>query len=174
MIVILAAGVLLSGPFSTLGAEENVDSTALARALAGALATLRDRVKASEIAGVPISAKFEIEDGKLQLSVYTVNAGEFVEVIADPKTGAAIKTEKITESDDYEPPKGSEAKNASAQVAAIAKASATLLAAADMAAKANAGFRVVSIEPEREGGHPVAIVTLLQGTSFKKVVQKLD
>ena len=175
MIVTLAAGVLLSGPFTVLGAEENVDSTALARALAGALATLRDGLKASEIAGVPISAKFEIEDGKLQLSVYTVNAGEFVEVIADPKTGAAIKTEKITESDDlYEPPKGSEAKNASAQVAAIVKASVTLLAAADMAEKANAGFRVVGIEPELEGGHPVAIVTLLQGTSLKKVVQKLD
>ena len=174
MIVILAAGVLSSGPFTAL-AEENVDSTALARALAGPLATLRDGLEASEIAGVPISAKFEIEDGKLQLSVYTVNAGEFVEVIADPITGAAIKTKKITESDDlYEPPKGSEAKNASAQVAAIAKASATLLAAADMAEKANAGFRVVSIEPELEGGHPVAIVTLLQGTSFKKVVQKLD
>ena len=172
-IVILAAGVLSSGPFTAL-AEENVDSTALARALADPLATLRDGVKASEIAGIPISAKFEIEDGKLQLSVYTVNAGEFVEVIADPKTGAAIKTEKITESDDYEPPKGSEAKNASAQIAAIAKASATLLAAADMAEKANAGFRVVSIEPELEDGHPVAIVILLQGTSFKKVVQKLD
>ena len=95
MIVILAAGVLSSGPFIALGAEENVDSTALARALAGAPATLRDGVKASEIAGVPISAKFEIEDGKLQLSVYTVNAGEFVELIADPKTGAAIKTKRL-------------------------------------------------------------------------------
>src|SRR6202035_1325160 len=94
-IVILAAGVLSSGPFTAL-AEENVDSTALARALADPLATLRDGVKASEIAGIPISAKFEIEDGKLQLSVYTVNAGEFVEVIADPKTGAAIKTETAT------------------------------------------------------------------------------
>ena len=173
-IVILAAGVLSSGPFTAL-AEENVDSTALARALADPLATLRDGVKASEIAGIPISAKFEIEDGKLQLSVYTVNAGEFVEVIADPKTRAAIKTEKITESDDlYEPPKGSEAENPSAQVAAIGKASVKLVAAADMAEKANAGFRVVGIEPELEGGHPVAIVTLLQGTSLKKVVQKLD
>jgi hypothetical protein len=33
--------------------------------------SLDDGLRASETRGTPISAKFEIEDGKLQLSVYT-------------------------------------------------------------------------------------------------------
>jgi hypothetical protein len=160
MIVILAAGVLLSATVTPARAEEDDDPAALARALADAPATLQVGLKASEHAGIPISAKFEIEDGKLQLSVYTLDGSEFVEVIADPKTGAVIKTEKITESDNL--------KDASAQNAAIAKATITLLTAADMAVKENAGIRAVSIEPRLQSGHSVAEVTLLQVAAFKK------
>jgi hypothetical protein len=123
-------------------------------------------LKASEAAGAPISAKFEIEDGKLQLSVYTLMDAEYAEVLVDPKTGAAIKTEKITEGDDL--------KAASAQNGAMAKAKVTLLAATDMAVKANPGFRAVSVVPQVQAGHVVAELTLLQGTAFKKVTQKLD
>jgi hypothetical protein len=165
-IVILVAGVLLNAAVAPVRAEEDADPAALARALAGAQATLQAGLKAGERVGIPISAKFEIEDGNLQLSVYTLDGSEFVEVIADPKTGAVIKTEKITESDDL--------KDASAQNAAMARASLTLLAAADMAVKANPGFRAVSVEPQLQGGHAIAVVTLLQGAVFKKVMQKLD
>jgi hypothetical protein len=165
MIVILAAGAVLGGAFTSVRADENADPAALARALTGAQATLEVGLKASEHAGTPISAKFEIDDGKLQLSVYLLDGSEFVEVIADPKTGAVIKTEKITESDDL--------KDASEQNAAMAKASVTLLAAADIAVKTNVGFRTVSIEPRLQGGQAVAEVTLLQGAVFKKTVQKL-
>jgi hypothetical protein len=42
----------------------------LAKALAGKKVTLEDGLKASEGAGRSISAKFEVENGKLQLSVY--------------------------------------------------------------------------------------------------------
>jgi hypothetical protein len=166
MIPIFAAGVLLSGPLTLVRAEEGADPAALARALAGAQATLQVGLKASEHTGIPISAKFEIEDGKLQLSVYTLDGSEFAEVIAVPKTGAVVKTEKITESDDL--------KDASAQNAAMAKASVTLLAAADTAVNANPGFRAVSVEPQLQSGHPVAVMTLLQGVVFKKMTQKLD
>jgi hypothetical protein len=166
MIVILAAGVLLSVAVTPVLAEETGDPAALARALAGAQATLEAGLKAGERAGIPISAKFEIEDGKLQLSVYTLDITEFAEVVADPNTGAVIKINKITESDDLE--------DASVQNAAMTKASVTLLAATEMALKANAGSQAVSVEPQLHGGHPVANVTLLQGTAFKKVEQKLD
>ena len=53
-----------------------------------ATATLQGGLKASEREGIPISAKFEIEDGKLQLSVYIMNDNDFTEVVADPNTGA--------------------------------------------------------------------------------------
>src|SRR5262249_23088510 len=77
-------------------AEEN-DQAALGRALQGAKASLQGGLQASEREGQPISGKFEIEDGKLQLSVYTMKNGGFMEVVLDPMTGAIAKSEKITE-----------------------------------------------------------------------------
>jgi hypothetical protein len=44
-----------------------------------ATATLQGGLKASEPQGTPISAKFEIADGKLQLSVYTMKGDGFTE-----------------------------------------------------------------------------------------------
>jgi hypothetical protein len=40
--------------------------------------------------------------------------------------------------------------------------------------KDNAGSRVVGIFPELTDGHAVAEVTLLQGTTAKKVTEKLE
>ena len=63
---------------------EGGDEAALAAAMKNASATLQGGLKASEAQGTPISAKFEIEDGKLQLSVYTMKGNDFMEVVADP------------------------------------------------------------------------------------------
>src|SRR5260370_25933913 len=156
MIPILAAGVLLSGMLTPVQAEETADPTALAHALASAQATLQGGLKASEREGIPISAKFEIEDGKLQLSVYTMKDDGFMEVVADPKTGAIAKAEKITDAADL--------KAAASQKAAMAKAQVPLMTATETAVKANVGFQAVSIYPEVKGGHATAEVTLLQGT----------
>jgi hypothetical protein len=131
-----------------------------------ASATLQGGLKASEAQGTPISAKFEIEDGKLQLSVYTMKGNDFMEVVADPKTGAIAKAEKITDADDL--------KASASQKAAMAKAKVSLLTATETAVKGNPGFRAVSIFPELKGGNAVAEVTLLQGSTFKKVTEKLD
>jgi hypothetical protein len=147
------------------------DQKALAAAMKDATATLQGGLKASEREGTPISAKFEIEDGKLQLSVYTMKEGgfmheDFMEVVADPKSGAIAKAEKITDTDDL--------KAATSQSAAMAKAKVSLFTATETAVKANAGFRAVSIYPQLQGSNPVAEVTLLQGTTFKKATEKLD
>jgi hypothetical protein len=56
----------------------------------------------------------------------------------------------------------------------MAKAKVPLLTATETAVKANAGFRAVSVVPELKGGQAMAEVTLLQGTAFKKVTEKLD
>jgi len=55
------------------------DGAALVRALGDTKATLENGLKASEQKGRPISAKFEIDDGRLQLSVYTMQGDGFSE-----------------------------------------------------------------------------------------------
>jgi hypothetical protein len=145
-------------------AEEN--PAALAAAMKDATATLQDGLRASEREGTPISGKFEIDDGKLQLSVYTVKGDGFTEVVADPKTGAIKEAETIKDADDL--------KAAAAQKAAMAKAKVALLTATETALKANAGSRAVSVYPQLQDGSPTAEVTLLEGATFKKVTEKLD
>jgi Flp pilus assembly secretin CpaC len=145
---------------------EGGDEAALAAAMKNATATLQGGLKASKAQGTPISAKFEIEDGKLQLSVYTMKGSDFMEVVADPNTGTIAKAEKITDAGDL--------KEAAEQKATMAKAKVPLLTATETAVNANAGSRAVSIVPELKNGQATAEVTLLQGTSFKKVTEKLD
>jgi len=145
---------------------EGGDEAALAAAMKNASATLQGGLKASEVQGTPISAKFEIEDGKLQLSIYTMKGNDFIEVVADPNTGAIAKAEKITDAGDL--------KEAAEQKAAVAKAKVPLLNATETAVNANAGSRAVSIVPELKNGQATAEVTLLEGTAFKKVTEKLD
>src|SRR5690349_11037303 len=135
--------VALAGLSSAITARaEDDDVAAMAAALKDTNFTLQDGLKASEREGLPISGQFEIDDGKLQISIYTTKGDDFSEVVADPKTGAIVRSEKITDTD--------ELSDAADQKAAMAKAKTSLLAAADAAVKANAGFRAVSIFPDRK------------------------
>ncbi len=165
-LVVLVAAVGLSGPGALPAWAEDDDTAVLATALKDTKYTLQDGLKAGEREGQPISAQFEIDDGKLQLSIYTSKGDDFTEVVADPNSGAIVKSEKITDNDDLN--------DAVEQKAAMAKATVSLLAAADAAVKDNAGSRVVGIFPELTDGHAVAQVTLLQGTTAKKVTEKLE
>ena len=146
-------------------AAETSEQTALAAALKGTKVTLEDGLKASAREGTPVSAKFEVADGKLQLSVYTAKSGGFSEVVVDPKTGEVAEAEKITDTEDLEA--------ATKQKATMDKATVSLLAATEKAVKAHPGYRAVSSVPEITAGHPTAEVTLLQGATFKKVPEKL-
>ena len=65
-------------------------------------------------------------------------------------------------------------KEAAEQKAAMSKAKVPLLTATETAVNANAGTQAVSIVPELKNGQATAEVTLLQGTTFKKVMEKLD
>ena len=163
---VLVAAIGFLGAAVVPAWAEGGDEAALAAAMRNASATLQGGLKASEAQGTPISAKFEIEDGKLQLSVYTIKGSDFIEVVADPNTGTIAKAEKITDADDL--------KEATEQKAAMAKAKVPLLAATETAVNANGGSRAVSIVPELKSGQATAEVTLLQGTTFKKVTEKLD
>src|SRR5246127_4535004 len=166
-LILLVATIGFSAARFVPAWAEGGDDAALAAAMKNATATLQGGLKASEAQGTPISAKFEIEDGKLQLSVYTMRSNDFMEVVADPNTGAIAKAEKITDADDLK-------EAAEQKAAAMAKAKVPLLTATETAVTANSGSRAVSIVPELKNGQATAEVTLLQGTSFKKGTEKLD
>lgn len=146
-------------------AEEHNDP-ALIKSMGDAKVTLQQGLTAAAQQGQPISAKFEVDDGKLQLSVYTVKDGKFSEVIVDYATGKVSKTEAITEGEDLTAAKS--------QSAAMAKAKTDLKTAADKSVAQTAGSRAVSVIPALKGGRAVASVTLLNGQQFKTVEQPLE
>jgi hypothetical protein len=159
-----ASALLLSGV--SVRADEEMNPAAMAKALQQASVPLEKATKLNEREGKPISAKYEIEHGALQLSIYTMKGDKFSEVIVNHTSGAVAKDEWITDADDM--------KAAKDQAAAMAKAKVPLDVATEHAVKANAGYRAVSIMPRLEADHPVAVVTLMKGENVKKVTEKLD
>jgi hypothetical protein len=145
---------------------QDKDRAELAKAVTGAKVSLDQGLSASASGGKPISAKFEIEDGKLQLSVYTAKGDTFSEVVVDHNTGKTAKTEAITSGEDLSAAK--------TQNEAMAKAKQSLHVALAKTLKSNAGFRAVSIFPALKDGHPVAEITLTKGDEWKTVSEKLD
>lgn len=145
--------------------EAAKNAPALAAALKDAKVSLVDGLKAAEKSGTPISAKFELEDGKLQLSVYTMKGDKFAEVVVDHKTGKIVKTEAITSGEDLTAAKK--------QAEAMAKTKRSLRDVVTKEEKANAGFKAVSVSAEMEAGAPHADVNLLKGSEPKRVEDKL-
>ncbi len=133
----------------------------MGKAVMSARVSLERGLAASASHGQPISAKFEIEEGKLQLSVYTVKGGKFFEVIVDHNSGKVVKAEPITESEDLTA--------AQSQSAAMAKGKMSLRVAVEKALRGNAGFRAVSVTPSLKDGRAVADVTLAKGEELKAV-----
>src|SRR5689334_1789273 len=78
---------LLSVVVAAAGQGGNKENAEFAKALQGATVSLEQGLLAAASSGTPISGKFEIEDGKLQLSVYTMKGKQFLEVIVDHNTG---------------------------------------------------------------------------------------
>jgi hypothetical protein len=165
-LAMLVLGLALGGYSSSGLAAEEKERAELAQHMASAKMTLEDGLKVSEREGKPISAKFEVEDGKLQFSAYTMKSDGFTEIVANPENGALEKAEKITDPEDLE--------DARKQRDAMIRATVSLLAATEKAVKANAGFRAVSIFPALKAGHPVAEVTLARAQEIKTASEKLD
>ena len=127
---------------------------------------LQQGVAASEQQGKPISAKFEVDDGKLQLSVYAAKEDKFFEVLINYMTGQVLRIEPVTEGDDLAA--------ASSQSAAMAAAKTTLKEAVDKAVLQSANARVASAMPSLKDGRPVVSIAFLEGEQFKTVEQPLD
>jgi len=160
MLLLLGFGVAWAGE------DDEKERAELAQAVKGAKASLKQGFVASASKGKPISGKFEVEDGKLQLSVYTAKGGGFSEVLVDPKSGRVAKVEAIEGGEDLTAAK--------AQADAMAKAKTPLAGAVDAAVKKNPGFRPVSVIPAVKDGHPVADVTLMKGEEVNTASERLD
>ena len=165
-IVAAFLGLLVAGSPALAEPPDAKSQTELAAALKEAKVSLERGLVVCAREGKPISAKFEVEDGKLQLSAYTTKGGKFSEVIVDHVTGKVAKTEPITAGDDLAAAKE--------QSDAMAKAKASLVAVTKKALSSNKGFRAVSVAPAMKSGHPVADVTLVKGEEFKTVSEELD
>jgi len=137
----------------------------LMKALQGVKVSLADGLAASESEGTPISGKFELEEGKLQLSVYTMKGDTFSEVIVDHTTGKVTKVEPITSGEDYTA--------ATAQRAAMAKATKALRAAVTAALTTHPGAQAVSVTPKVRGDKTVAEITLVEKGAMTTVSEPL-
>jgi hypothetical protein len=170
--VILSLAVLATGPVGALAQAGPGDGReTLARALQGASLPLERGLTASAAVGIPLSGKYEIDDGAFQLSVYTwkgdaVAGDSFTEVIVDYSTGNVSKVETITDDGDLAA--------AQSQKTAMTRAKRSLAEATAAAVRANAGYRAVIATPSLESGAPVAEVTLVKGDDWKVVTERLD
>ena len=167
-LAIVATCLILSAPVvrAVDNDEDEGDLTAVVKTLSQAKVSLNQGLLASAHEGNPISAKFEVEDGKLQLSVYTMKADKFSEVSVDPISGKVVNVEAITEGADFAAAK--------AQSDAMKKAKRSLSAALQEALKANKGYQAVSVIPSLKDGHAVAEVVLAKGEELKTEDEKLD
>jgi uncharacterized membrane protein YkoI len=146
--------------------DDDEGQEALVKKLGDAKINLQQGLTASEQAGQTISAKFEVDEGKLQLSVYTAKDGKFFEALVNFVTGKVLKIEPITEGDDLAA--------ANSQSVAMAKAKISLKEAVDKAMAQSGNARAVSVVPSLKDGRPVVSVVLLDGERFKTVQQPLD
>ena len=162
MILTMLSSVICFTGFG-LGADEQ---HTLIKSLGSAKVSLQQGLTAAQRQGQPISGKFEVEDGKFQLSVYTANNGQFSEVLVDYSTGKIAKSEPITQGGDMD--------IAKSQSGALAKAKIDLKAAVNKAVKGSRGFRAVSVTPGLKDGHAIASVVLLKGEEMKSVEQSLE
>jgi hypothetical protein len=139
------------------------DKAELATAVSGAKVTLEEGLATSKKNGKPVSAKFEIENGKPQLSVYTIKDGsKYFEVIVDHASGEIAKADPITGGDDLTAAKK--------QSDGMFRATRELREAVKEAKKDNPGYFAVSVWPEMKDGHSLATVTLVKDNDWKTAV----
>ena len=169
--VIVSSLLATSVSLAFAGANASEGREGLTRAMPGAWLPLEGGLVVGEREGTPLSAKYEVDDGAFQLSVYTSKNGSpsgetFMEVIMDYSAGVVLKSVPITDESDLAA--------ARAQKKAMDRATRTLAEVTADVVKANAGYRAVIATPHLENGRPVAEVTLVRGDDWKVVSEPLD
>ncbi len=157
---------MAAGLFLFVNAASAEDNSVDWKSLHAAKVSLEKGLAAARTQGRPISGKFEVEDGALQLSTYTASKGKYYEVIVDYRNGKVAKTEEIKGGEDLS--------NATAQDQAMAKAKRSLRSVVSKAVASNHGYRAVSAMPSLEDGSPVATIVLENAKGAKTVTEKLN
>jgi hypothetical protein len=165
-VVITALLTVGSGFAAANNRDDRPDPVALWAALDDASTPLETGITASEQHGKPIAARFDFQDGGLQLLVTTIEGEGFVQVFVHTNTAAVLATERINASEDLA--------DAIAQKTAMATAKLSLLSAVQRALRDNMGARAVSVVPALKEGHPIAMVTLLHDKTFITVSEWLE
>ena len=88
---IVALAASFAGQQRAFAIGPDQEQAELANALSGVKVRLQQGFAASEREGQPISGKIEMDEDKLELSVYTAKEGKFYEVIIDHMTGSVAK-----------------------------------------------------------------------------------
>ena len=149
-----------------MAAMTDKDKAELATAVSGAKVTLEQGLMVSKKNGKPVSAKFEIDNGKPQLSVYTIKDGsKYFEVIVDHTSGEVAKAEAITGGDDLTA--------AQKQNDGMFRATREIREAVKEAKQDNPGYLAVSVWPEMKDNHSMANVLLVKDNDWKTVVVDL-
>jgi hypothetical protein len=163
----IAALIGFAGNSAFSADDEDESQEELIKVLDAAKINLQQGLTAGEQEGQPISAKFEVDEGKLQLSIYTAKDGKFSEVLVDYVTGNVLKVESISGGDDLTA--------ANEQSMAMAKAKISLKTAVDKTMTQSAkNIRAVRVVPSLKDGHPVASIDVLNYNQFKAIQQPLD
>jgi len=161
LLVLVAA--VWAGPAKV--AMTDKDKAELATAVSGAKVPLEQGLLVSKKNGKPVSAKFEIENGKPQLSVYIVKDGsKYSEVIVDHASGEIAKAEPIT---------GDDLTEAKKQSDGLFRATREIREAVKEAKHDNPGYLAVSVWPEMKDGHSMANVQLVKDNDWKTAVVDL-
>jgi hypothetical protein len=138
-----------------------VDVAAMSAALREAKVPLHAGIRLGSKDSIPLSANYELKEGKLLMAIYSVRGDDFLETIIDPKTGKAIMNGPITIDDDLMVVRE--------QAKVITGSSHPLWEVVFRVERANQGFRAVSVIPEQGEQGPAAIVILLKGLELMAV-----
>jgi len=163
---LLAALIVAFWAIPVGAAMSDKEKAEIAPIVSGAKVTLEQGLATSKKNGKPVSAKFEIENGRPQLSIYTVKDGsKYFEVIVDHSSGEIAKAEPITGGDDLAAAKK--------QADGLFRATRELREAVKEAKRDNPGYQAVSVWSEMKDGHSIATVTLVKDNDWKTVVNDL-
>jgi len=172
--ILVATMFGLIAAMPVVNAEDSKDTKALLDALGKSKHTLIDGVRQAAKGGaVPISAKFELEDGKLSLSVYTAEKGLSV----PPEQNVLQELSGSPEQDKWEPSVEvfkdvPHVARSSQQLTLMALGKSSLANIIARARKTQSGT-VFSVTPVIRNHKPVAEVLIADKGKVKKLIQPL-
>lgn len=172
--MLMSLVIALAGFLAPAKAEDAKETQALLGELGKAKVSLRDGVRqAAHDGAAPISAKFELEDGKLSLSVYTAEKGLKV----DPEKNILQELSGSPEQDRWTPNAEvfkdvEHVARSSEQLTLMALGKASLVDIIERTQKAQPGT-VFSVRPVIRNHRPAAEVLVAEKGVVKKIYQPL-